>query len=212
MRDLEIDSTASVMQYVYAYQIISRNIPSLQELPLCLGLLPLTRPFSFQHTGVKKFSARIAFIFPVDNVDDEDEEDENENENVGDVVFDYAYLTVETIAAILLHKSLLEKFKVYTSADFIYEEDGVAEVSSHFEESGPILQLVPRCCPLLKTLDFHLHAMSMDDIEMTNRLQAGVPVREEGRLDNTDILIEARVARHLLKFVKLKLVWLGYQT
>ncbi|KAK3845514.1 MAG: hypothetical protein J3R72DRAFT_435962 [Linnemannia gamsii] len=387
LRELEIDSTASVMQYVRAYEIISRNIPSLQELSmfgtaavnkanslahfvlapalvpfsarsaspprsveisrvttltisdLCLtyeGLVAIlrgcpqlseltmcrmdligSRELSFQHIGVKKFSASIDFIFPVDN---EDQEDENDNENDGDikprqssllycfpnlrylstwkddlyhhiatarireelamycpqitsygldddageiashfcthigrrlseVVFDYAYLTIETIAAILLHKSSLEKVKVYTHADFCYEEDGVAEVSSHFEESGPFLQLIPRCCPLLKTLDLHLHEMSMDDIEMdewackglkTLRIrvkdldteekivkaialwrkgcwrrwqeQAGVLVRDEGRLDKTDISIEARVARHLLKFDKLWRVWLGYQT
>ncbi|KAG0254061.1 hypothetical protein BGZ95_006142, partial [Linnemannia exigua] len=44
------------------------------------------------------------------------------------------------------------------------------------------------------------------------REQAGTPVGEEGRLDETDMSIEARVARHLLKFHKLWKVWLGYQT
>ncbi|KAG0374022.1 hypothetical protein BGX24_010941 [Mortierella sp. AD032] len=315
LRELEVDSTASVMQYVRAYEIISRNIPSLQELSL-FGTAAVNKVNSLAHfvqapalvpfsaKRIKKFSASIDFIFPVDN---EDQEDENDNENDGDmkprqssllycfpnlrylstwkddlyhpiatarireelavywpctalksrhtawtttrVVFDYAYLTIETIAAILLHKSSLEKVKVYTHADFCYEEDGVAEVSSHFEESGPFLQLIPRCCPLLKTLDLHLHEMSMDDIEMdewackglkTLRIrvkdldteekivkaielwrkgcwrrwqeQAGVLVRDEGRLDKTDISIEACVARHLLRFDKLWRVWLGYQT
>ncbi|KAF9908942.1 hypothetical protein EC991_009242 [Linnemannia zychae] len=42
--------------------------------------------------------------------------------------------------------------------------------------------------------------------------QAGTPVREEGIFEVTDMSIEARVARHLLKFDKLWWVWLGYQT
>ncbi|KAK3845511.1 MAG: hypothetical protein J3R72DRAFT_502117 [Linnemannia gamsii] len=42
--------------------------------------------------------------------------------------------------------------------------------------------------------------------------QAETPVSEEGKLDETDMSIEARVARHLLKFEQLWWVWLGYQT
>ncbi|KAF9908943.1 hypothetical protein EC991_009243 [Linnemannia zychae] len=44
------------------------------------------------------------------------------------------------------------------------------------------------------------------------REQAGTSVGEEGKLDETDMSIEARVARHLLQFEKLWWVWLGYQT
>lgn len=32
------------------------------------------------------------------------------------------------------------------------------------------------------------------------------------RLDGMDLSIEARVARHLLKFEQLEVVWLGYKT
>ncbi|KAG0268976.1 hypothetical protein BGZ95_002236 [Linnemannia exigua] len=42
--------------------------------------------------------------------------------------------------------------------------------------------------------------------------QAGALVGEEGKLDEADMSIEARVARHLIKFGKLWKVWLGYQT
>ncbi|KAG0374020.1 hypothetical protein BGX24_010939 [Mortierella sp. AD032] len=44
------------------------------------------------------------------------------------------------------------------------------------------------------------------------REKAGTPVGEEGKLDSTDMSIEARVARHLLQFEQLWWVWLGYQT
>ncbi|KAK3845519.1 MAG: hypothetical protein J3R72DRAFT_435971 [Linnemannia gamsii] len=44
------------------------------------------------------------------------------------------------------------------------------------------------------------------------REKAGTPVGEEGKLDSTDMSIEARVASHLLQFEQLWWVWLGYQT
>ncbi|KAF9134232.1 hypothetical protein BGW39_007703 [Mortierella sp. 14UC] len=389
LRELEIEPTGSAIHHVLAYEIISRNIPSLQELSLsatavsnkfnslahfvsapalvsfsgrsasspgnvapsrlttltisdlCLtydGLVAILRGcplltdltmcrtgffgpgiLPFQHAGVKKFSASIDCIFPVDDEDEDDEdEDESENESGNDsskpsllycfpnlrylstwkddpdypiltvrikkelaqycphvtsygldddageitshfctrigrrlteVVFDYDYLTTEVIAAILLHQSSLVKVKVYTNPDFSYEEDAVAAVSDHFEESGPFLQLIPRGCRKLKTLDIHLHEMDMDDVEMDEWVckdlktlrfrvkgldtkdkilkaialwrkgcwrrwqeQARTPIGAEGELDETDMSIEARVARHLLKFDKLWKVWLGYQT
>lgn len=42
--------------------------------------------------------------------------------------------------------------------------------------------------------------------------KAGTPVATDEKEDETDMSIEARVARHLLKFDKLWWVWLGYQT
>ncbi|KAF8944352.1 hypothetical protein BGZ47_004358 [Haplosporangium gracile] len=42
--------------------------------------------------------------------------------------------------------------------------------------------------------------------------KAGRPIAEEEEQEKTDLSIEARVARHLLKFDKLWWVWLGYQT
>ncbi|KAF9134231.1 hypothetical protein BGW39_007702 [Mortierella sp. 14UC] len=42
--------------------------------------------------------------------------------------------------------------------------------------------------------------------------QAGVPEETVDEQEETDMSIEARVARHLLKFDKLWKVWLGYQT
>ncbi|KAF9134234.1 hypothetical protein BGW39_007705 [Mortierella sp. 14UC] len=42
--------------------------------------------------------------------------------------------------------------------------------------------------------------------------KAGTQIGAEGKLDETDMSIEARVARHLLKFDNLWYVWLGYQT
>ncbi|OAQ32510.1 hypothetical protein K457DRAFT_123163 [Linnemannia elongata AG-77] len=44
------------------------------------------------------------------------------------------------------------------------------------------------------------------------RKNAGTSVAAEDEEDETDMSIEARVARHLLKFDKLWWVWLGYQT
>ncbi|KAK3845512.1 MAG: hypothetical protein J3R72DRAFT_521086 [Linnemannia gamsii] len=46
-----------------------------------------------------------------------------------------------------------------------YSEVKVAPVSSHFHDSGQVLQLIPRCCSRLTYLDLHAHEMDMEDVE-----------------------------------------------
>ncbi|KAF9134222.1 hypothetical protein BGW39_007693 [Mortierella sp. 14UC] len=169
--------------------------------------------------------------------------------NVSEIVFKHEDISLEMIIAILLHQISLKSvwhFNVKASLDFEAEE--VAPVSAHFQASGRYLQLIPRCCSKLDSLNLHFHEMKMDDIEMGEWVckdlttlkirikdldtkekilrtialwrkgcwsrwqeKAGDPVETEMQ-EQIDMSIEARVARHLLKFDKLWTVWLGYQT
>ncbi|KAG0202237.1 hypothetical protein BGX33_009816 [Mortierella sp. NVP41] len=170
--------------------------------------------------------------------------------NPPEIVFLHKHTSLETITAILLHQATIKTIMAfYMQHGFDHERDEVASVSDHFQASGQFLQLIPRCCSQLKTLDLHFHEMDMDVVEMgvwackdLTTLQirvkgldtkdkilkaialwragcwrrwqeraTGVPIVMEEQ-DKTDLLIEARVARHLLKFEKLWTVWLGYQT
>ncbi|KAG0374024.1 hypothetical protein BGX24_010943 [Mortierella sp. AD032] len=86
------------------------------------------------------------------------------------------------------------------------------------------VELVPWICKNLVTLRIRVEGLdSKDKILKAIALwrkgcwrrwqeQAETPVSEEGKLDETDMSIEARVARHLLKFEQLWWVWLGHQT
>ncbi|KAK3845479.1 MAG: hypothetical protein J3R72DRAFT_502094 [Linnemannia gamsii] len=66
----------------------------------------------------------------------------------------------------------------------------------------------------LDTVDKILRVIALCRTGCWRRWQekAGKPVRDEVELVETDMSIEARVTRHLLKFDKLWWVWLGYQT
>ncbi|KAF9134230.1 hypothetical protein BGW39_007701 [Mortierella sp. 14UC] len=171
--------------------------------------------------------------------------------NVVQVVrFQYEHMSMDLITAILLHRASLknlEHFNLHT--DFDLDKDVVVPVNDHFRESSKLLQLIPRGCTKLVSVDLHLHEMDMDEVEQGEWVckdletiyvrfrgldtkekilkaitlwragcwrrwqeKAGTPIGAEGKLDETDMSIEARVARHLVKFDKLWWVWLGYQT
>ncbi|KAF9083318.1 hypothetical protein BGX23_011583 [Mortierella sp. AD031] len=134
-----------------------------------------------------------------------------------------------------------------TYSGFNFDSDEVPPVLRHSQASGHLLQLIPRHCSQLETLDLHLQEMEIGEIEMsewacknlrTLRIRikgldtkdkilktialwragcwrhwqkaTGDPgsVDEQGKSNQS---IEARVARHLLKFDKLGKVWLGTQ-
>ncbi|KAG0273117.1 hypothetical protein BGZ95_011056 [Linnemannia exigua] len=66
----------------------------------------------------------------------------------------------------------------------------------------------------LDTVDKILKAIALWRAGCWRRWQqkAGTPVQDEVNLEEINMSIEAKVARHLLKFDKLWWVWLGYQT
>ncbi|KAF9930121.1 hypothetical protein FBU30_000871 [Linnemannia zychae] len=118
-------------------------------------------------------------------------------------------LSVNLIDDILLHRSTLKDISIYAiNNHFHFGADEVTEVSYKFTRWGDLLQLIPRSCPRLEILNLHVHEMDMDDLNCGEQdLEYGV-----GDKKMEDTSIEARVARHLLKFEKLEKVWLGYQT
>ncbi|KAF9134226.1 hypothetical protein BGW39_007697 [Mortierella sp. 14UC] len=97
------------------------------------------------------------------------------------------------------------------------------ELNAH-EMDMDIIDRAEWICKDLRTLKIRIQALdTQEKILKTIALwrkgcwrrwqeQAGTLVGEEGMLDMYDMSIEARVARHLLKFEKLWWVWLGYQT
>ncbi|KAF9134228.1 hypothetical protein BGW39_007699 [Mortierella sp. 14UC] len=164
-------------------------------------------------------------------------------------MFSYRYISMDVITGMLLHQLTLETVELLHDQGFDYEEEAIPPILDQFRQFGRSMQLIPRGCSQLRTLNLHSHEMDMDDVEMdkwtckelkTLRIrvkgldtkekilktialwrkgcwrrwqeQAGTSIGEEGKLDEIDMSIEARVARHLLKFDKLWEVWLGYQT
>ncbi|KAG0217760.1 hypothetical protein BGX33_009639 [Mortierella sp. NVP41] len=369
LRELRIDTAASVMQHILAYEIVSTNITSLETLELfttsapankreslahyvpapslapfagasqtaspsklkvlrishlcltydglmailqgCTNLSDLELPGtdivgrptrSFQHTGVTLFSSGLKSVFSREPVGpsllpsipnlktlqvwdyDVDEtlavpaarikEDLYQHcphttgyrlsdttgamvpffssiiaKDISDLGFLHHHTSLTTITAILLHQATLKTLLMFpTYSGFNFDSDEVPPVLRHSQASGHLLQLIPRHCSQLETLDLHLQEMEIGEIEMsewacknlrTLRIRikgldtkdkilktialwragcwrhwqkaTGDPgsVDEQGKSNQS---IEARVARHLLKFDKLGKVWLGYQT
>ncbi|KAF9138983.1 hypothetical protein BGX30_008523 [Mortierella sp. GBA39] len=88
------------------------------------------------------------------------------NNNVSRIMFNYKTISSDTITAILMHQAFLESVKQFTpSSGFALEKEEVAPVSSHFQESGHLLQLIPRCCSRLVSLCLMSHEMDMDVVE-----------------------------------------------
>ncbi|KAK3845517.1 MAG: hypothetical protein J3R72DRAFT_435965 [Linnemannia gamsii] len=169
-------------------------------------------------------------------------------DNCTEVTYAYKHTSLEVITGLLLHHPTLEAVHQYRDNGFDYEAETVLPLSDHYRQSGRFVQLIPRGCSLLKSLNLSSHEMDMDVVEVGKwtckdlhtlririkdldtrekilktialwrkgcwrrwREQAGTPVGEEGKLDEADMSIEARVARHLLQFEQLWWVWLGYQ-
>jgi len=164
------------------------------------------------------------------------------------------YLSAEMVVAILEHYETLHCFITYVNGDGFYDSEAIPEVgSTPLDTSGWIIQPIPRLCTRLKTLQFPLFEMDMEDIEKVKwgchdleelhvrvrnlntkeKIERVIQLWKEGqitarrkegngesicscsRLDKvippSDNSIEARVARHLLKFKKLRKVWLGWK-
>ncbi|KAF9546218.1 hypothetical protein EC957_009957 [Mortierella hygrophila] len=86
--------------------------------------------------------------------------------NISGIVFFHGNMSLETITAILLHQPTLTSVShFYVQQDLDLEKADVAPVSTHFEGSAHYLQLIPRCCSRLDTLDLHFHEMDMDVVE-----------------------------------------------
>ncbi|KAG0376112.1 hypothetical protein BGX24_008261 [Mortierella sp. AD032] len=170
--------------------------------------------------------------------------------NITEIMFRFRHISLETVSAILMHQASLKSVRHFSFPDGIdMEAEQVAPVSNHFQAWGSFLQLIPRGCSKLETLELNAHEMDMDVVEQGEwacknlkniqirvkgldtkdkilkaialwrkgcwqrwQEEAGAPVGAERRLKETDTSIEARVARHLLKFDKLWTVWLGYQS
>ncbi|KAG0061485.1 hypothetical protein BGZ89_011408 [Linnemannia elongata] len=172
------------------------------------------------------------------------------NRDVDEFVFRSRHTSLELINTVLLHKKTMRTVMPYCPEECLdQDKNEVAPVSNYLQESSQLLQLIPRGCPELETLDIYFHEMDMDDVEaeewacknlMTLRMRikgldtaekilkvialwrkgcwrrwqkkAGTLMATSEKEDETDMSIEARVARHLLKFDRLWTVWLGYQT
>ncbi|KAF8944351.1 hypothetical protein BGZ47_004357 [Haplosporangium gracile] len=171
--------------------------------------------------------------------------------NVDEFVFRSRHTSLELITTVLAHQTTMRTIMPYCPEEYLdQDKEEVPPVTNYLQESGQLLQLIPRGCSELETMDFYFHEMDMDDVEAAEWIckslttlririkgldtaekilraialwrkgcwrrwqkEAGTPVAiEEEEEDKTDMSIEARVARHLLKFDKLWRVWLGYQT
>ncbi|KAF9107574.1 hypothetical protein BGX29_005933 [Mortierella sp. GBA35] len=88
------------------------------------------------------------------------------NRNVSELAFDYDHLSLGIITSLLLHPTSLRSIKIYRSQDLVFNREYVPPVSDHFQHSGQFLQLIPRTCSQLRIMDFHLHEMDMDVVEM----------------------------------------------
>ncbi|KAG9062222.1 hypothetical protein KI688_006554 [Linnemannia hyalina] len=136
--------------------------------------------------------------------------------------------------------TLLQIIAFRGSSNSHTERDNVPSEDDHFQQSDRAVQLLPRCCPHLKFLEFEGHEMDMDIVEeetwaciglqhlrarirgldTKDKIDRSLDLWKEGKQKSQqqketkakDTSIEARVARHLLSFEKLQAVWLGTRT
>ncbi|OAQ22436.1 hypothetical protein K457DRAFT_131292 [Linnemannia elongata AG-77] len=82
------------------------------------------------------------------------------------VTFEYTQLSMDVIVALLFHRAtLLQVFAFLGSQCSYTERDELSLEDDHFQQSGRAVQLLPRCCPHLKFLEFEGHEMDMDIVE-----------------------------------------------
>ncbi|KAG0217761.1 hypothetical protein BGX33_009640 [Mortierella sp. NVP41] len=137
------------------------------------------------------------------------------------------HTSLETITAILLDQATWKSVTIFkVRNDFNCEAEEIVPVPDHLQVSGQLLQLIPRGFSLLETLDFHGLDTKKKIRKAIALWRAGCWRRWQGSGKATVVLvetkektrrkkrcsIEARVARHLLKFEKLWWIWLGYKT
>ncbi|KAF9545699.1 hypothetical protein EC957_010562 [Mortierella hygrophila] len=82
------------------------------------------------------------------------------------VTFDYSQLSMDVIVALLFHRETLLRVCASLGSQCSYtERDELPLEGDHFRQSGRAVQLLPRCCPHLKVLEFEDHEMDMDIVE-----------------------------------------------
>ncbi|KAG0288201.1 hypothetical protein BGZ96_007989 [Linnemannia gamsii] len=82
------------------------------------------------------------------------------------VIFEYSQLSMGVIVALLFHRAtLLQVFAFWNNQCSYTERDELPFEGDHFQHSGRAVQLLPRCCPHLKFLEFEGHEMDMDMVE-----------------------------------------------
>ncbi|KAF9364681.1 hypothetical protein BGX34_000782 [Mortierella sp. NVP85] len=148
--------------------------------------------------------------------------------------------SVEVVMAIFRHHDTLDYVTTFASTGDFFDSETIPEVKK-MDTDGWIVLFLPRHCAQLKTLHLPLFEMQMKDIEKTNwichdlgslriRIQGldtkekvdrslqlwrdervAIRAKRESIIPASDNSIEARVARHLLKFKKLRDVWLGWK-
>ncbi|KAF9195043.1 hypothetical protein BGZ51_006009 [Haplosporangium sp. Z 767] len=86
--------------------------------------------------------------------------------NLASVEFAYEQLSMDIVLALLFHKATL--FGVSTTFESnksAFERDELPVEVDHFQGSARALQLLPRSCPNLTTLNLEPHQMDMDFVE-----------------------------------------------
>ncbi|KAF9345881.1 hypothetical protein BGX26_002641, partial [Mortierella sp. AD094] len=90
----------------------------------------------------------------------------NVGDNLTSVTFAYAEISEGVILALLLHKTTLSDISTITNRDEnLTERDDIPPADDHFQASGRVLQLLPRCCPNLLVFVLECHEMDMDHVE-----------------------------------------------
>ncbi|KAF9131559.1 hypothetical protein BGX30_013048 [Mortierella sp. GBA39] len=81
------------------------------------------------------------------------------------VTFAYSQISMDVIVALLFHRATLLQVCAFRCGHSYTERDELLLEDDHFQQSGRAVQLLPRCCPHLKFLEFEGHEMDMDTVE-----------------------------------------------
>ncbi|KAF9101351.1 hypothetical protein BGX29_005705 [Mortierella sp. GBA35] len=86
--------------------------------------------------------------------------------NLTTISFEYKLMSLPALTTILLHQDTLKSIQARVAPGFDFETDFVASAVDHFQASGRKLQLLPRSCPRLTSLNLYPHVMDMEIVEL----------------------------------------------
>ncbi|KAG0377020.1 hypothetical protein BGX24_006842 [Mortierella sp. AD032] len=216
------------IQHEQMYEIVARDNPSLDHLYL------FARSSTSKHIKYPIHSVMVSALILSSSLDIAGD--------VVVVCFLYHHLSLKIIMAILLNRNTLRKIKHFNREELGVVTDLFKESGQHLklisrccpalkeydlpghELDRDEVEVEAWVCKDLKTLQVRIK--DLDSKEKTpkvialwrkgcwhrRREKAGTPDEAVDEQDATDMSIEARVTRHLLKFDKLWRVWFGYQT
>ncbi|KAF8949137.1 hypothetical protein BGZ47_010640 [Haplosporangium gracile] len=221
LTSLYIKAGASVMHHIRAYEIVSGIKPKLEYLRLFAASESANGQASLAH--FVSASPLITFSSPLLRI----------ASKLTVLRIERLYLTREGLMSILqaspeLNKLTLISTVLVGSARQSIQHPGVKTLAAgikclfhgdptpgkNFQRFQFLRPRSRRTWPGLDTKESIPEAIALWRKECWRRRQkeTGILMAAEEQEDQMDLSIVARVARHLLKFEKLRSVWLGYQT